>query len=224
VTAPVRKIFWDDPYRDRWSTIVTATDGADITLAETIFYAASGGQESDHGTIAGRPVLAACKQGAQIIYRLASDHDLNPADPVDIAIEWPRRYRLMRLHFAAEITLELLTRQVALTEKIGAHIGAEKARIDLLWQGSIAPLLPSLTQAAQAIIDDNRPIHSDFSDPATERRFWEIPDFARVPCGGTHLKCTGEVGALRLKRNNIGKGKERIEIFVDDRPPPLPTG
>ncbi|HLT78007.1 MAG TPA: hypothetical protein VKZ87_11510 [Ferrovibrio sp.] len=39
-------------------------------------------------------------------------------------------------------------------------------------------------------------------------------DFAAVPCGGTHLRRTGEIGAIRLKRVNIGKGKERVEIAL----------
>ena len=55
---------------------------------------------------------------------------------------------------------------------------------------------------------------SAFSDEAAELRYWEIPDLARVACGGTHLKRTGEIGKIELKRKNIGKGKERIEIFA----------
>ena len=43
-----------------------------------------------------------------------------------------------------------------------------------------------------------------------------IDGFARVACGGTHIKRTGEVGPIKLKRNNIGKGKERIEIFLTE--------
>ncbi|HOG04600.1 MAG TPA: alanyl-tRNA editing protein, partial [Accumulibacter sp.] len=39
--------------------------------------------------------------------------------------------------------------------------------------------------------------------------------FARVPCGGTHVRRTGEIGSIRLKRNNIGRGKERVEILLD---------
>jgi Ser-tRNA(Ala) deacylase AlaX len=45
-------------------------------------------------------------------------------------------------------------------------------------------------------------------------RSWEVEGLARVPCGGTHLRTTGEVGALALKRRNVGKGKERIEILL----------
>jgi alanyl-tRNA synthetase len=37
-----------------------------------------------------------------------------------------------------------------------------------------------------------------------------------VPCGGTHVRSTAEVGQIRLKRNNIGKGKERVDIFLGE--------
>ena len=47
-----------------------------------------------------------------------------------------------------------------------------------------------------------------------EKRYWKVEGFAKRPCGGTHLKETGEVGKLRLKRKNIGKGKERAEIYL----------
>jgi Ser-tRNA(Ala) deacylase AlaX len=56
-----------------------------------------------------------------------------------------------------------------------------------------------------------------FSDVKTQKRFWKIDGFAEVPCGGTHVKSTAEVGFITLKRVNIGSGKERIEIkLVDD--------
>ena len=57
-------------------------------------------------------------------------------------------------------------------------------------------------------------ITSAFSDESNEIRYWEIEGFAKIPCGGTHIKRTSEIGAIRLKRNNIGGGKERIEILL----------
>jgi Ser-tRNA(Ala) deacylase AlaX len=69
-----------------------------------------------------------------------------------------------------------------------------------------------LAEKANALIAADHPIISAFSDEASERRYWEIEGFGREACGGTHLKRTGEVGAIKLKRDNIGKGKERIEI------------
>ncbi|MBB1214066.1 alanyl-tRNA editing protein, partial [Klebsiella pneumoniae] len=60
------KIFWKDSYLTRLDTTVAAVDGDDIRLDATIFFAFSGGQESDAGTIGGCPVLAASKAGLDI--------------------------------------------------------------------------------------------------------------------------------------------------------------
>jgi len=213
------KIFWQDPYRSNLETHVTGADGTDVTVAETIFFALSGGQESDRGTLGGRPVREARKAGKEIVYTLDEGHGLRPGDPVIIAIEWPRRYRLMRLHFAAEIVLELAYRRFDAIEKIGAHIAEDKARIDFRWGDNISTALPGLEQAAMRIIAEDQPIVSAYQDEENERRYWKIIDFLPVPCGGTHLRSTGEVGAIALKRKNIGKAKERIEIALKDPTP-----
>jgi Ser-tRNA(Ala) deacylase AlaX len=209
------KLFWDDPYRTECDCMIVSADGANVTVDRTIFYAFSGGQESDAGTIGGHSVAQARKDGLDIVYTLeAEGHGLQPGDRVKMAIDWDRRYRLMRLHFAAELILELMYRKCPGIEKIGAHIAAEKARIDFVWTQSVSPLLPALTGEAKALVDANMPITSAFSDIDAQRRYWEIEGFARVPCGGTHLKRTGEVGPIRLKRDNVGKGKERVNILL----------
>lgn len=210
------KIFWQDPYRTTLETRVTRVDGADVTVAETIFFAFSGGQESDRGSLGGRPVRAARTAGMEIVYTLDDGHGLVPGDRVALVIDWPRRYRLMRLHFAAEIVLELAYRRFEGVEKIGAHIAESKARIDFRWPVSIAGDLPALAEDAMRIVRDDQPIVSAYQDEETERRYWKIKEFDPVPCGGTHLRSTGEVGAIGLKRKNIGQGKERIEITLQD--------
>ncbi|MFN8477211.1 MAG: hypothetical protein U0074_05190 [Kouleothrix sp.] len=98
-------------------------------------------------------------------------------------------------------------------QKIGAHIAQDKARIDFLSAESPAPVLPALWADAQAMIAADAAIVSAFSDETAERRYWEIAGFARVACGGTHLRRTemvtgrpiaaqeprqGEVGRLHL--------------------------
>ena len=209
-----KKRFWDDPYRTRLDTRITTVDEADVTLAETIFFTFSGGQESDRGTIGGHPVLEARMDGPEIIYTLAEGHGLRLGDPVTVAIDWDRRHRLMRLHFAAELVLELAYRALDPIERIGAHIAEDKARIDFLWPEPITPHLAGLAEAANAIVAEDRTIESAFSDAGREERYWKIDGFARVPCSGTHLKRTSEVGRVALKRRNTGRGKERIEITV----------
>ena len=66
--------------------------------------------------------------------------------------------------------------------------------------------------AYNEIIKNNLPIEKGYSDIATQRRFWKIDGFAQVPCGGTHVDSTGEVGFVTLKREHPGKSIERIEI------------
>jgi Ser-tRNA(Ala) deacylase AlaX len=211
-----RKVFWEDPYLCDLETKVATVNGDEISLESTIFYALSGGQESDSGTISGLPVLNARKDEHQIWYRLASGHGLKTGDSVKVFIDWERRYKLMRLHFAAEIVLELVTAKFPGIEKIGAHIAQDKARIDFLYGESLSPYLPEFKDQAMKIVASDTSIASAYSDEKNERRYWEIPGFARVPCGGTHLRKTSEIGEISLKRDNVGKGKERIIIRVND--------
>ena len=212
----VTKLFWQDPYLTTLDTRVASVEGDQVTLEETIFYAFSGGQESDAGTIGGRAVLEARKDERDIRYTLAPGHGLKAGDPVTVEIDGARRRKLMRLHLAAEIILELAYQNLPGIQKVGAHIAEDKARIDFEWPENISKLFPMMQKKAGALIAADHAIVSAFSDEACQRRYWEIDCFARVPCGGTHLKRTGEIGALTLKRVNIGKGKERIEIRVND--------
>ncbi|MBM4278931.1 MAG: alanyl-tRNA editing protein [Deltaproteobacteria bacterium] len=213
-----KKIFWDDPYLTEINTCVTGVQGDEVTLEQTIFFAFSGGQESDTGTIGNYHVLQARTEGKEIIYTLEQGHGLKKGNPVSIKIDWARRYQLMRLHFAAEIVLELMYRNFESIKKVGAHIAQEKARIDFEWSQNISDILPSIQKEALRIIEANSEIISAFSNKETEERYWEVTGFPKVPCGGTHLKRTGEIGGIELKRKNPGKGKERIEIYLTDGP------
>ena len=134
-----RKVFWQDPYLTELDTKIARVAGDEVTVEETILYALSGGQESDCGAIGGRRVLGAEWRGREIVYSLESGHGLTPGEAVRIDLDWRRRYRLMRLHFAAELVLEVANRRLSRPEKIGAHIAEDKARIDFVWRGSIAP-------------------------------------------------------------------------------------
>ncbi|WP_133131438.1 alanyl-tRNA editing protein [Legionella yabuuchiae] len=209
-----KKIFWENSYLTELETFIETVQDELVTVRETIFYAFSGGQESDRGTIGGYAVLSAKKDGKQIYYQLPNQHGLIAGDAVHMTIDWERRYRLMRLHFAAELVLELVCRRFPDVVKVGAHIAEDKARIDFQWQETISPFIVLLQEEAQEIIDANEMILSAFSDEPNERRYWKIETFAEVPCGGTHIRRTSEVGRIRLKRHNPGKNKERIEIYV----------
>lgn len=210
---PVEKLFWHDPYLTEISAVVTGAVGPEVTVDRTVAFAFSGGQRSDRGTIGGRETLKAETRGSEIVYTLAADHGLTPGDRVTVAIDWSTRYRIMRLHFATELVLELVTRHFGAPPKMGANITEEKARLDFGWTaGSIAETFPLVMREVRRLVDADLEIASAYSDEAAQRRFWRIEGFAQVPCGGTHLRRTGEVGEITLKRENPGGGKERIEI------------
>ncbi|WP_153140803.1 alanyl-tRNA editing protein [Paraburkholderia agricolaris] len=209
-----QKMFWSAPYQTELDTVVTHVVGDRVQVEETIFFAFSGGQESDAGTLGGYAVLLAENRGIDIIYTLPTEHTLKIGDRVILRIDWDRRYRLMRLHFAAEMVLQLVYKHRPGIERIGAHISPDKARIDFANEVSLAPLFPTIEQEVALLTKDDHPIVTAFSDEPAERRYWEVKGFARMACGGTHPRSTAEIGPLRLKRKNTGKGKERIEVTL----------
>jgi Ser-tRNA(Ala) deacylase AlaX len=215
----MKKIFWDDPYQCELTTKVSEVEGNQVLFEETIIYSFAGGQESDKAAVNDIPVLDSKREGNLIYYILPENHRLSVADMVHMVIDWPRRHKLMRLHFAAELILEIVTRKFGY-EKIGAHISETKSRIDFICEESIKPHLPEILAEYNAIIKSNLPIEKGYSDIATQRRYWKIEGFAQVPCGGTHVNTTAEVGFVTLKREHPGKSIERIEIkLIDDSVP-----
>nr|WP_175800734.1 alanyl-tRNA editing protein [Burkholderia anthina] len=209
-----RKVFWDEPYRTALDTVVTHVNDDRVQVDSTIYFAFSGGQESDAGSLGGYPVLGAVKRGFDIVYTLPHGHGLKVGDAVTWHIDWERRYRLMRLHFAAEMVLQLVYRLRPGIERIGAHIAQDKARVDFASDVSLSPLFAEIESAVTDLTARDLPILTDFSDVRTQHRFWKVDGFATMACGGTHPKSTGEIGTLKLKRKNTGKGKERIEITL----------
>lgn len=207
----MKKVFWDNPYQAKLDTRVTLVNHNRVLFEETIAFSFSGGQESDKAYINKLPVLNSEIEGNIIYYTLPDDHGLSSGGKVCMEIDWQRRYKLMRLHFAAELILELITRKLNI-EKIGAHIAETKARIDFFYDQNISSSFESILNEYNQIIASDKSIKTGFSDIEKQRRYWEIEGFSKVACGGTHVKSTAEVGYVTLKRVNIGGGKERIEI------------
>lgn len=207
----MRKVFWEDPYQISLPTKVLEIDNNKILLQETIAYSFSGGQESDKAYINGLLVTGSTMVGNLIYYTLPDNHGLAPGDEVLMTIDWPRRHKLMRLHFAAELVLEIVTQEYNL-EKVGAHIAEDKARIDFRWDQNIKTIFDFILDKYNNIIKSDLLIQTGYTDISSQRRFWKIDGFAQVPCGGTHVKSTGEVGFILLKREHPGKLLERIEI------------
>ena len=207
----MQKIFWENPYQQTLGTKIVSVNGNEVLPEKTIAFSFSGGQESDKAWFNGIEVLSSRMADGVIYYTLPENHELQAGSEIEMTIDWTRRYRLMRLHFTAELILEIVTQMLHL-EKVGAHISESKARIDFKSDSNISEHFTKILERYNDIIKQDLLIVKDFSDVATQRRFWKIDGFAQVPCGGTHVKTTAEVGFVTLKRDRPGKGIERIEI------------
>jgi len=214
----LKKLFWEDPYLKEINARVISVNDNVIRFDKTIAYAFSGGQASDSGTINEYKIIEAKKFGKEILYTIDPNHNLEVNNEVIVKIDWDKRYKIMKLHFAAEIILELIYQNFNRPEKIGANITEDKARLDFKWDGNISKIFPFLENRAREIIESNFDIVSQFSDEENEMRYWEIEGFAKVDCGGTHIRKTGEIGDIILKRGkSLGSNKERIEIYLNSK-------
>lgn len=209
----MKKLFLEDPYQKECEAVVEAVNGNEITVDQSVFFAFSGGQASDKGTINSINVTEAVKSEDKIVYVLEQAPDFKEGDKVKIEIDWEYRYKIMKLHSAAHIVYMVYVKKHGKQEMIGSNVSADKARIDFLSSESISERLPDVEKEVNELIKQDKEIkcYADEQDP--EKRWWQL-DEEKMPCGGTHIKKTLEIGAIKLKRKNIGAGKERIEVTL----------
>ena len=210
----MRKLFLEDPYSKECTAKVESTNGNEVRISQSIFFAFSGGQESDSGTIGGIPVKEARKEAdGGITYVLESTPTFAPGNEVHVKIDWDKRYRIMKLHTAAHVVWFLFEKKTGVKKLIGSNVTNEKSRIDYEFPESLSSILPELEKEVNELISKGMEIKTYADAENQERRWWEMGEW-KCPCGGTHLKNLKEIGQLKLKRKNLGKGKERIEITL----------
>lgn len=236
-----RKVFWEDPYRCTLDTTVHSVVGNLVQFKETIGYAESGGQESDAIRVNDIDVISAKldKQTNNIFYELKNDHGLKAGDTVKMEINWDRRSLLMRYHFACELVLAIVNRMWGIKggkikedqelkpedidnlgiRKTGAHMSDKGARVDFAWGENFNQFITQIMVEFHRIINADYPIEKGYINKAEQVRFWRIPDIATIPCGGTHVHSTKEIGEVTLKRERSGKGVERVKITLKDTTP-----
>jgi len=217
----VKKLFNEDPYLTECDAKVISVNGNKIRLDQTIFFAFSGGQATDRGTIGGIDVLDAVvvkgddEFGSQddIDYTLAQEPPFAVGDTVKIIIDDDYRNTIRKLHSAVHVACEFWEKKTGIKEYIGSNVEVTKGRFDFEYAESVSSLLPELEKQCNDFISGNHEVKR-YDDPEKPgRRIWECQDIV-MPCGGTHVRNTSEIGKIRLKRKNIGSGKERIEVIL----------
>lgn len=198
---------------------------AAVILDQTAFYPTSGGQPNDLGQLGGAPVVDVVDADPVIYHVLAGPL---PAVGSDIAGEIDRSRRLDHTQqHSAQHTLSQAFALVGGGRTVSFHLGADTTTIDL----DIAPLSGEVVRAAEELANrvvlENREIRVHFARhddldrfglrKATERtgliRIVEIDDFDRSACGGTHVKRTGEIGPIKVRRWERRGEVSRVEFL-----------
>ena len=231
------EIFRSDPYLSSSEATVVAVREEGLILDKTVFYPEGGGQPGDIGRIAnnifGADVTNTIKSTDGILH--LTDNKLGSilvGDNVEIDIDWERRYSLMRMHTALHILCSIVDGAVT-----GGSVGVQKSRLDFDIPGE-RPDKESLTQQLMEIVDRNYPVVSSW---ISDQELQENPDLIRTmsvkpptgtgqvrmirigdaidfqPCGGTHVKSTGEIGKIKVSKiENKGKQNRRINLTWDN--------
>ncbi len=209
------KLFERDAYLKECAAKVVKVEGPKVWLDRTVFFGFAGGQQSDAGTIDGKPVLGVAVEGEDIVHTLAEGHGLSVGQTVKAVLDWAKRYKIMRVHSAGHIVGVILEEKLNNPGYFGSNVSVDKARLDILWPENVRPYLAEFEAKANEVVRAAKPIRV-FRDPLNPARIiWECEGLKRMECCGTHVRNSSEVGAIRLKRESKGKGKERIEVLLE---------
>lgn len=210
----MKKLFYD-PYLTECKSVVNKISGNKVWLEQSCFFAFSGGQASDSGTIGEILVQEAIKDGDEIYYILEKEPDFKKGDTVKVRIDKERRSRLMRLHSSAHIVWHFLFNKIGRQKLIGSNMHPDKARLDIIFERPLTEIIAGLEKQVNDFISESHTIQTYPSKENPEKRLWKCDGIdLEMPCGGTHPKSTQEIGPVKLRRKNIGAGKERIEITL----------
>jgi misacylated tRNA(Ala) deacylase len=233
-------LYQADAYLKEFTAHVSAVDGERITLDRTAFYATSGGQPHDTGTLTNGArtweVAEVRREGHAVWHTLSGPEMPVVGDTLTGSIDWPRRYRLMRTHTALHLLCGVIWRdhKAAVT---GGNMDTDEGRLDF----ELRDFSNELAQAIVAKVNDEiaaaRPVEVQIL-PRDEA--FQIPDLIRTKInllpegitqvrtvnivgldlqadGGTHVANTNEVGkVVLLKTRSKGANNKRIIIGLED--------
>ncbi len=221
------RLYYDDCYlaEFRGRVVERSADGRRLYLDQTAFYPASGGQPHDLGVIAGVAVLEVVEEDERIAHVTAAPVT---GDEVACRIDWPRRFDHMQQHSGQHLLSAVLV-DLFQAQTVGFHLGAEVSTIDV----TAASLDPAQVMAAEAranaLVFENRPVRIACEQAgadldlrrASERegplRIVTIEGLDRSACGGTHVRATGEIGPILIRRLDKAHGCARIEFVCGSR-------
>jgi alanyl-tRNA synthetase len=223
------RLYQNDSYKTEFDAVVSEVLDRDgltgIVLDSTFFYPESGGQPCDTGTIGGVPVESVVEEGDAIIHILGGKPGFGVGDRVECVVDWARRFTNMQQHTGQHILSQAFERVLG-ARTVSSALGTEHStidvsRLDLKWED-----MERVEVEANRIVYENRPVkiyeasREDAGDLRVKRdvgrdllRVVEVDGFDRSPCGGTHLRTTGETGLIKILRWEKVRDTTRVEFI-----------
>jgi misacylated tRNA(Ala) deacylase len=239
---PTTLLFRDDAYLpEAEATVIGVNDRRGIILDRTVFYATGGGQPGDSGRLeregGGPPVAIATtvygEDKGDIVHVPGEAEPLpEPGETVRAALDWARRYRHMRIHTGLHLLSVVLPFPVT-----GGAIGADEGRLDFDLEGGEVPAKEAIEEQLNGLVAANHPVSQEWitddellANPGLVKtmkvkppmgtgrvRLVRIGDIDLQPCGGTHVRATGEIGRLMIgKIESKGRQNRRVRIRFAD--------
>ncbi|WP_327052610.1 alanyl-tRNA editing protein [Halomicrococcus gelatinilyticus] len=217
-----------EPYERSFEATVDSVDGREVVLSETYFYAESGGQPADRGTVGGVQVADVQKRDGDVVHVLDADPSLSAGEAVSCEVDDAFRTYCMRAHTASHVLYGAGRRVLDDLGYGGFDIDDEKVRIDFTTSTEIDDdALVELERLANRAVWESRPVSWEQVDrdeaaereavafnTKTEEGVFDDAEEVRVvtiggetadgdpwdvaACGGTHVRNTKEVGPVTV--------------------------
>lgn len=221
------RLYYHDSYLREFTAqlVERAGDGTTVYLDRTAFYPTSGGQPYDTGSISGVPVVEVVDEEDRIAHRLRAP--LFPG-PVECAIDWHRRFDHMQQHTGQHLLSAVFEERFGL-HTVSFHLGQESATIDLQGGAVDSRTIEEGERRANEIVFENRPVRIEFQHAdqaeglrkASERegtlRIISIDGLDRSACGGTHVRASGEIGVILIRKLEKVRQSTRVEFLCGSR-------
>jgi alanyl-tRNA synthetase len=221
------RLYYADAY-------LTAFDGTVLELLEggrrayldrTAFYPTSGGQPFDRGWLGEAEVVDVIDEGERIAHLLAS---AGIEGQVRGRIDWGRRFDHMQQHTGQHLLSAVLAELFG-WQTLSVHFGRESATLDLDTPSPGREQIVAAEIRANEVAVENRIVQVSFEEASaagglrkpTARagtlRIVTIAGLDRSACGGTHVRATGEIGAILIRKVERVKQHARLEFLCGGR-------
>ncbi|MEO8089089.1 MAG: DHHA1 domain-containing protein [Gemmatimonadales bacterium] len=221
------RLYYTDAYlRDFEAEVIgRSDDSCRVYLDQTAFYPTSGGQAYDIGQLGGIEVTDVVDEGERVAHLLAAP--LTGAR-VRGQIDWGRRFDHMQQHTGQHLLSAVLA-ELAGHATVGIHFGKDSSTLDLDAAALTPDQVARAEERANEIVVQNLPVGVSLEAAAsatglrksTDRegtlRIVTIAGLDRSACGGTHVRATGEIGSILIRRLERVRKGVRVEFLCGSR-------